>query len=234
MRDPDRRPHALAQLAALREALRRAEREATDPVRRGQPCAPPSNSAPPGTDRSERATFAHSVGPVVRLRSHGRIEPEPARTPARPLQREHDENQALRATLCDPVDADTLLETDEALSFRRPHIGADVLRKLRRGGWVIQAQVDLHGLARDAARERLAGFIHDALRRGLRCVRVVHGKGLGSPGRQPVLKARVPRWLAQHDRVLAFAQARAVDGGAGALVVLLGAGEAVPARAPER
>lgn len=221
---PRRHAHTLTQLAALREALRRAEREANDRLRRDPPSDPPS----------EPATFAHGVGPVVRLPAQGRIAPAPVRTPARPLQHERDERQALRATLCSPFDADTLLETDEALSFRRAHIGPDVLRKLRRGGWVIQAQVDLHGLARDAARERLAGFIHDAVRRGLRCVRVVHGKGLGSPGRQPVLKTRVPRWLAQHEPVLAFAQARAVDGGAGALVVLLGRADAAPAPAPAR
>jgi DNA-nicking Smr family endonuclease len=96
-----------------------------------------------------------------------------------------------------------------------------VVTKLRRGHWSIQHQLDLHGLTRDEAREALAQFVREAGRRGLRCLRVVHGKGHGSPGRQPVLKAKVQRWLAQCAEVIAFAQASGPEGGAGALIVLL-------------
>ena len=128
---------------------------------------------------------------------------------------------AWKQALSDDFDVDSLLETDETLSFRRPEISADSVRKLRRGHWALQAQIDLHGLRRDQAREALGTFIHDSARRGLRCVRVVHGKGNGSPGREPVLKARVRRWLVQKQEVLAFVQARASDGGSGALMVLL-------------
>jgi DNA-nicking Smr family endonuclease len=110
---------------------------------------------------------------------------------------------------------------DDQLSFRRPGIGLDVTRRLRAGHWSIQRQLDLHGLRTDEAREALGEFIRLAHRTGLRCVRVVHGKGLGSPGRMPVLKSRVQRWLVQKKEVLAFVQARPADGGAGALVVLL-------------
>ena len=85
----------------------------------------------------------------------------------------------------------------------------------------IQRQLDLHGLRVDEAREALGQFIRHAHKTGLRCVRVVHGKGLGSPGKSPVLKSRVQRWLVQKNEVLAFVQARPMDGGAGALVVLL-------------
>jgi DNA-nicking Smr family endonuclease len=92
----------------------------------------------------------------------------------------------------------------------------------------VQAQLDLHGLRRDEARERLSAFLHDARRDGLRCLRVIHGKGNGSPGREPVLKAKVRSWLVQRDAVIAFAQARAAEGGAGALIVLLAS--ARPAR----
>jgi DNA-nicking Smr family endonuclease len=99
-----------------------------------------------------------------------------------------------------------------------------VPRRLRRGEWAIQAQVDLHGLRRDEARERLGGFLREAARHGLRCVRVVHGKGNGSPGRQSVLKGKVRSWLVQKAEVLAFVQAGPSDGGSGALLVLLGAG----------
>lgn len=138
-----------------------------------------------------------------------------------PLQRQRDEQAALQEALSDAFDTDTLLDTDEHLSYRRPGIGPDVTRKLRRGDWAIQAQLDLHGLRTDEARERLGQFIRDAQKQGLRCVRVVHGKGLGSPGKTPVLKGRVQGWLAQKKEVLAFVQARPAEGGAGALVVLL-------------
>jgi DNA-nicking Smr family endonuclease len=120
------------------------------------------------------------------------------------------------------VDPATLLRTDDALGFRRPEVGEEVLVRLRSGHWAIQGEIDLHGLRRDEAREQLAGFLRLAQRRGQRCLRVVHGKGNGSPGREPVLKGKVQRWLSQHAAVLAFAQAGANDGGAGALIVLLG------------
>jgi DNA-nicking Smr family endonuclease len=85
----------------------------------------------------------------------------------------------------------------------------------------LQGQIDLHGMRSDEAREALGQFIREAGKRGWRCVRVVHGKGLGSPGKTPVLKAKVQRWLVQKNEVLAFVQAKVAEGGAGALVVLL-------------
>ena len=124
-----------------------------------------------------------------------RPRPEP-----QPRQREPDERAALREALSDEVDVESLLLTDDGLSFRRPGLAADVVTRLRRGQWSIQAQLDLHGLRRDEAREQLAAFVREALQRGQRCVRVVHGKGHGSPGREPVLKAKVQRWLAQCKR----------------------------------
>ena len=142
-----------------------------------------------------------------------------------PRQRLKDEAAVLVEAISDEFDVESLLETDAALSFRRPDIGPEVPRKLRRGVWAVQAQLDLHGLRRDEARERLALFVHDARRGGLRCVRVVHGKGNGSPGREPVLKSRVKAWLVQKNEVIAFVQARASDGGTGALLVLLGPGQ---------
>ena len=94
-------------------------------------------------------------------------------------------------------------------------------RKLRKGHWSIQREIDLHGLRREDAREALAAFIRESHRQGLRCVRVVHGKGLGSEGKAPVLKPKVHSWLIQKNQVLAYVQARPLDGGAGALLVLL-------------
>ncbi|MBA3588253.1 MAG: Smr/MutS family protein [Methylibium sp.] len=172
--------------------------------------------------RRERDLFVHSVGPVTPLKAAARAAMARPRPEPVPVQRQRDEAAVLREALSDDFDVESLLDTDEALSFRRDGVGIDVVRKLRRGGWTIQAQLDLHGLRRDEARERLAGFLRDAARHGLRCVRVVHGKGNGSPGRQAVLKGKVRSWLVQKSEVLAFVQARGSEGGAGALVVLLG------------
>lgn len=170
----------------------------------------------------ERRIFELTIGPVTPLTDAQRYE-HPVEPPSpEPRQREADERAVLLQALSDDFDVETLLETDESLSFRRPEISIEVVRKLRRGHWALQAQLDLHGLRRDQAREALGHFIHESRRRGLRCVRVVHGKGHGSPGREPVLKSRVRRWLVQKNEVLAFVQARASDGGAGALMVLLG------------
>ena len=130
----------------------------------------------------------------------------------------------MKASLSDEFDISTLLDVDDQLSFRRSGIGTDVTRKLRRGDWSIQGQVDLHGLRSDEARDALAQFVRDSVRMGWRCVRVVHGKGLGSPGKMPVLKTKVQRWLVQKNEVQAFVQAPPVQGGAGALLVLLKGG----------
>ena len=170
---------------------------------------------------AERNLFARAAGPVKPLAHHGRVMHEKDQPPPIPVQSQLDEQRVLQEALSDEFDATTLLDVDDAMSFRRPGVGLDVTRKLRAGAWSIQREIDLHGLRREEAREALAGFIRDAHRLGLRCVRVVHGKGLGSPGKTPVLKGKVQGWLVQKNEVLAFVQARAAEGGAGALVVLL-------------
>jgi DNA-nicking Smr family endonuclease len=170
---------------------------------------------------ADKDLFLQAAGKVQPLTQPAKAQLKNAKPPARPLQHQLDEQAALQETLSDEFDASTLLETDEHLSYRRPGVGPDVTRKLRRGDWAIQGQVDLHGLRTDEAREQLGQFIREAHKQGLRCVRVVHGKGLGSPGKTPVLKGRVQGWLAQKKEVLAFVQARPAEGGAGAVVVLL-------------
>ena len=138
-----------------------------------------------------------------------------------PLQQQLDDQRALRESMSDEFDVSTLLDADDAMSFRRPGIHTDVTRKLRAGEWSIQRQLDLHGMRTDEARDALGAFVRTAHKQGVRCVRVVHGKGLGSPGRQPVLKVKAQRWLIQKKEVLAFVSAKPAEGGAGALVVLL-------------
>ena len=204
---------SLHDLAALKKALRDAAAEATRHEAQARERA--------AREQRERDLFALTVGPVAPLRKKARSPIDRPRPSPIPRQRERDEAAVLREAISDEFDVESLLETDDALSFRRPDIGPEVVRKLRRGVWAIQAQLDLHGLRRDEAREQLAAFLREADRHGLRCVRVIHGKGHGSPGREPVLKGKVKSWLAQKNEVIAFTQARAADGGHGALLVLL-------------
>lgn len=165
--------------------------------------------------------FRRSVGDVVRLPSDDKI--FPAASPPQPVARERmaDEEAALKASLSDEFSVETLLDADAALSYSRPGIGADVVRKLRKGHWPIQDQLDLHGLRRDDARDLVADFLEESRERGMRCVRIIHGKGLGSANQEPVLKKMVLSWLAQKEEVLAFCQAKVADGGSGAVIVLL-------------
>jgi len=166
------------------------------------------------------------VQPLGRpLRRHAPPTPHPPHA----QQRQRDEQDVLDISMSDEIDIDSLLDTDDSLSFQRPGIGPDTVRRLRRGEWSIQDHVDLHGHRVEEARAALVEFLRDALKRGLRCVRIVHGKGLGSKGRTPVLKGKVRAWLAQRDEVIAFCQARPAEGGSGALIVLLR-----PSSAPAR
>jgi DNA-nicking Smr family endonuclease len=171
--------------------------------------------------RREAELFRRSIGDVTPLPESGKAEVSVPPPLPIPRQRMADEQAALAESLSDEFNVDTLLDTDEELSYARIGIGQDTLRKLRRGHWVIQAQLDLHGMRRDEAREALGEFLRNAVRRGMRCVRIIHGKGLGSANREPVLKSKVRNWLVQKNEVIAFCQARAAEGGAGALVVLL-------------
>ena len=171
--------------------------------------------------KAEKTLFQRAVGPVKPLASQPRVELSGTPAPPKAFQQKRDDDRVLRESLSDDFDVSTLLDTDDELSYRRSGIGTDVTQKLRKGHWSLQGQIDLHGLRSDEAREALGQFIRDAHKRGWRCVRVVHGKGLGSPGKTPVLKSKVQRWLVQKNEVLAFVQAKASEGGAGALVVLL-------------
>ena len=204
---------SLQDLGKLKKALQDAAREAAEREAHLREKA--------AREQRERDLFSLTIGPVAPLRKPARAPVQRPRPPATPRQREQDEASVLRETISDDFDVESLLETDDTLSFRRRDLGPAVTRKLRRGVWAIQAQLDLHGLRRDEAREHLAGFLREAERQGLRCVRVIHGKGNGSPGREPVLKAKVRNWLVQKCEVIAFVQARASEGGHGALVVLL-------------
>lgn len=170
---------------------------------------------------TDKELFIKAAGVVVPIANQRKVHLKKEQLKPHPLQKQRDEEAVLRESLSDEFDATTLLSTDADLSYTRPGIGPDVARKLRLGHWTIQAEVDLHGLRIDEARDALGRFIRETQKKGLRCVRVVHGKGLGSPGKTPILKTRVLSWLAQKNEVLAYVQAKPAQGGAGALVVLL-------------
>ena len=206
---------SLQDLGAMRDALAKSQREAAEARRLAE--------EQHARSERERRQFELAVGKVEPLRAPARADLRPAPPAPHPRQKELDEQRALAEAMSDEVDVESLLLTDDGLGFRRPGISLDVLGRLRKGQWAIQDQLDLHGLRRDEAREALVAFIRNADQRGLRCLRVVHGKGHGSPGREPVLKAKVHRWLAQRHEVIAFAQAAGPQGGAGAVIVLLAA-----------
>ncbi len=180
--------------------------------------------------------FRDAVRDVRPIRAPTRVAPfrrKPAPIPAKRLEDEQavlDELKELahrgqtrfspsRNSGSDPLGDDAEFEDDA--TFLRPGLPRDILRKLRRTHWVIQETLDLHGLTGDEAVAETAVFLAECRRAGRRCVRIVHGKGLRSPGREPVLKRRIRKLLTRRDEVLAFAEPRALHGGSGAVVVLL-------------
>lgn len=153
--------------------------------------------------------------------STNRIHHQPKKPKPIPQQFIRDERQALADSLSDGYFPTYELETGEELLYLREGQSPSVLSKLRRGYWVVQASIDLHGMISDEARASVAEFLAGCKKRGIRCVRIVHGKGLGSRNKEPVLKNKVRHWLMQKDEVIAYAQANHNDGGSGAVIVLL-------------
>ena len=182
------------------------------------------NRLPAPLSPDDLALFQAAVRDARPIAAHGRIEPAPIATDPIPKSLLRDEQQVLADSLSDYIGWDDGQETGEELVFIRTGLRRDTLRKLRRGHWVLQAELDLHGLVSVEARQAVAAFLAQCGKRGLRCVRIIHGKGLGSKNKEPILRTKVKHWLMQRDEVLAFCQARAVDGGSGAVVVLLKSG----------
>ena len=182
---------------------------------------PPTPVPPAEENADEEALLREALKGVAPLRNAGKASlqrPPPAPIPVQTLR---DDEQVLQDSLSDRMPMEIGLETGDELLFLRDGLSNQILKKLRRGYWATQDQLDLHGLRTEEARALMVNFLNDALKHGLRCVRIVHGKGLRSKNAEPVLKRKVGNWLAQRDEVLAFVQARAEDGGGGAVVVLL-------------
>jgi DNA-nicking Smr family endonuclease len=170
-------------------------------------------------DPQDKTLFRQAVGPIKLLHCD-RINPIHCRSAPIPRLTKADERRALTNMVSDyfkPVDSDI----DEELYYRRNGVQQAVLRKLRRSQFQIGAVLDLHGMTAAMAREALTAFLHRARRDWLSCVQIIHGKGNSSRHREPVLKQKINHWLRQRDEVLAFCSARSVDGGTGAIYVLL-------------
>lgn len=176
----------------------------------------------PAVHPDDADLFRASVSDVTPLPPPERVEHELPLPRPIPAQRLRDDREALDDSLSDSIPWDAGIETGDELSYARNGIGRQTLRKLGRGHWVVQDELDLHGLTSTEARQLLVEFLNHCLRRGMRCVRIIHGKGLRSKNREPVLKRKVAHWLMQRQEILAFCQAR--RSGGGAVVVLLKAG----------
>jgi DNA-nicking Smr family endonuclease len=161
-----------------------------------------------------------AISGTRRLQDTGRLHPRQKPPLPVPLHSLADERQALADTLSDHLPSSEM-EKDEDTPFIRKGISNQTLRKMRNGQLVVEAEFDLHGLNTDEARKQMVRFLDWCGLRGLRMIRIIHGKGLGSPNREPVLKQRVRAWLMQRDEVLAYCRARPAAGGGGALIVLL-------------
>ncbi|MFU8877962.1 MAG: Smr/MutS family protein [Wenzhouxiangellaceae bacterium] len=170
-------------------------------------------------DDDDPDLFRQLVGPVRRI--HSRREPPPAKPlRARPHKRDEDERRVLDE-LHQAMPLHDEPETGEELSWLRTGLRPQVLRKLRRGHWSVQDEIDLHQMNVEAATRSIRIFLDEALAGGRRCVKIIHGKGLRSGPGGPRLKTVTARVLSRHPRVLAFTSARPVDGGSGAVYVLL-------------
>lgn len=171
-------------------------------------------------DHDDGRAFREAMRDVRRLRSTDKVAPAGPKPPARARFTRADRLEVLKESLLPPSD-EAMLATGDELSFRRPHIPEVVLTKLRRGHYAVDAEIDLHGMTGAEAKAAMREFLTDALARRLSCVRIIHGKGRRSGPRGPVLKNVVNQWLQRIDAIQAFGSARQVDGGSGAVYVLL-------------
>lgn len=170
-------------------------------------------------NEDERDLFRKAVG-KIRPVKQDKIHPKPKRRKPVPDQTLRDQREVMDSLLSDAYEpAD--VETGDELLYTRPGLQHSVIRKLRRGQYAIEAELDLHGATVIQAREAVDSFLKSARDRDKRVVRIIHGKGKSSEGKMPVLKGKVNSWLRQKDEVLAFCSARPNDGGTGAVYVLL-------------
>jgi DNA-nicking Smr family endonuclease len=186
-------------------------------MQRPDPTQRPSGPQP---EAEADIDFRQAVGDVRPRPASDRVEPPRRQLSTRPLSSEADERAVLAELLDDCIDPEAM-ESGDVLIYRGGGIQDSVWRRLRRGGYRISAELDLHGLNRDKARQEVTEFLAYCQDRDLRAVRIIHGKGNGSPNTGPVIKALLDGWLRKRKDVLAFCSARPHDGGTGAVYVLL-------------
>jgi DNA-nicking Smr family endonuclease len=181
-----------------------------------QTSARPSASTTP----VDSALFRDLIGPVRELKETTAPKPRPPPPPPVPKQSLLDEAHVMHELL-DPPDDPELLDGGEVQSFLADGLSPKILRKLKRGGFAVQDEIDLHALTRAQAQKLFAIFLRDVEKRNVSCIRVIHGKGLRSPDQRGVLKSLVDFWLRKRQNVLAFTSAPISQGGTGAVLVLL-------------
>ena len=169
------------------------------------------------------SSFADMLGDVKILDSTDKVVHNTPKPRPVPQQAAQDEKKIMQELLVSTAEYEDM-QPGDSLSYVQPGIQKQVFRKLKRGQYAIEAELDLHGLTRDEAQQQLNEFIAEVRDRGIRCIRIIHGKGYGSSNQGPVIKPLVNRWLRQRDEILAFCSARPVDGGTGAVYVLVKSG----------
>ena len=176
-------------------------------------------------DPAEIALFREAVKDAAPIEKNDRADTSRPKPKPHASHREADEIAALEASQLamypSPMSWDIGADIEDEQSFIRGAVSPDLLRKLRRGQWTIDAEIDLHGHSQDEAHEALMEFMRKARITGWRCVRIIHGKGLSSHQKIPILRNKVRRWLQQKDEVLAYCEPRPNGGGSGAVLVLL-------------
>ena len=173
----------------------------------------------PKPDQDEIELFRRSVGDITPVKQD-KVQRQPDQPAPIPKQRIADEAAVIKEMADGFFDVEAM-ETGDELLYKRPGIQDKIFRKLRRGQFATSAELDLHGLTVDIARDSLAAFLKQCVIRNHRCVRIIHGKGLRSKQGRPTIKSLIGKWLQQRQEVLAYCSARQVDGGTGAIYLLL-------------
>ncbi len=199
-----------------------ADEKKPEPGKKPPPPPPPRKEKPPALD-AEAALFLEAMGEVVPVKAdHKRAPVADAAPRPDPVKVLNEDSESL-AQLAELVAGDGPFELDGA-EGRVPGFDAQVMKRLRTGGFPVHARLDLHGMTRDKGQGALEAFVAQARRDGQRCVLVITGRGLNSEDQISVLRESLPQWLTRGRlgrQVLAFCPARPADGGPGAAYVLL-------------
>ena len=172
---------------------------------------------------SDDDLFKKEIGEVKPIKRKDKVDTYSQIPKPKPVAKKflEDEKKVLTDSISDNFESiDYFLARDELFYIKTNH-SPDIVKKLRNGNWIVEESIDLHGLTSDEAKVALVEFISYCKQRGIRCIRIIHGKGYNSKNKEPVLKNKVKKWLIQKQEVICFVQAPNHDGGGGALITLL-------------